>query len=83
MTLKDFQFVAPSVFLLNAYQEREGIVRGTETQEWILRPEAYFGYLQFIEFQHAIESSKRAYWLSVAAIVIAIISAMLALQALD
>jgi hypothetical protein len=41
---------------------------------WILRPEAYFSYLQYLEFKHAIETAKRAYWLSVAAIVIALLA---------
>ncbi len=80
LSSKEFQFISASVFILNAYQESEGSVRVAQVQEWILRPEAYFGYLQFMEFQHAIEAAKRAYWLSVLAIVIAIISASLTIR---
>jgi hypothetical protein len=80
LSRKEFQFISTSVFVLSAYQESEGSTRTTQVQEWILRPEAYFGYLQFVEFQHAIETAKRAYWLSVLAVVVALISAALAIR---
>lgn len=75
---KEFQFVAASLYSLSGYQGE--LIRTSETQEWVLRPEAYFSYLQYLEFRHAIETAKRAFWLSVAAIVVAIISVGIALR---
>ena len=75
---KDFRFVAPSIYSLNANQGER--IRTTDTQEWVLRPEAYFSHLQYLEFCHAIETAKRAYWISFAAVVLAIISVGLALR---
>ena len=77
---KEFRFIAPIIFVLNAYQAEKGLIATSEVQEWVLKPEAYFSYLQFLEFCYAIETSKRAYWLSVAAVILAIISSWLALR---
>ena len=74
---KEFAFVAPSLYSLSAAQS--GVINSTMLQEWILRPEAYFSYLQYLEFRHAIETARRAYWLSVAAIVISILGVAVAL----
>jgi hypothetical protein len=75
---KEFRFVSHSIYSLSAYQEQ--LPRPDESLEWVLRPEAYFSYLQYLEFRHAIETAKRAYWLSVAAILVAIIGVGLALR---
>ena len=74
---KEFRFIAASLYSLSAYQEH---VRADETQDWVLKPEAYFGYLQYLEFRHAVETAKRAYWLSVAAIIVTIIGVGFALR---
>jgi len=78
---EDFQFIAPSIFILNQKQESGDLLRRGDTQEWRLRPEAYFGYLQFVSYRHAVESAKQAYRLSVLSVVVALISAVLALCA--
>jgi hypothetical protein len=69
---KEFRFDAPSVFVLNAYEAEKGLISTSEIQEWVLSSEAYFSYLEFLEFRYAIETSKRAYWLSVSAVILAI-----------
>ena len=74
---KEFEFIAPSLYSLSGYQGEH--IRTKELQEWILLPESYFGYLQYLEFRHAIETAKRAYWLSVCAVIVAIITAGIAL----
>ncbi len=68
---REFRFVAGSIYSLNEYQVQKG--RPDEIQEWMLRPEAYFSYLQYLEFRHAIKASRRATLLALVAIVIAII----------
>lgn len=70
---KEFRFISASIFSLNAYQAQAGFDTKKKL-DWILKPEAYFSYLQYLEFRHAIETAKRAYWLSVLAIIIAIIA---------
>lgn len=75
---KEFRFVASSIFELSAYQS--GFPDPERELEWILKPQAYFSYLQYLEFCHAIETAKQAYWLSVAAVVIALISAAVVLR---
>ena len=75
---KEFRFISNSIYVLNAAQADMG--HNPDIQfDWILSPDAYFSYLQYLEFKHAIEAARRSYWLSVAAIVIAIISAGLAI----
>jgi hypothetical protein len=78
LTDKEFRSVSPNIYSLSAYQEQ--LPHTDETLDWVLRPEAYFSYLQYLEFRHAIETAKRAYWLSVAAIVVAIIGVGFALR---
>ena len=72
---KEFRFVSASLFSLNANQASPGFSPTTKS-DWILKPEAYFSYLQYLEFRHAIETAKRAYWLSVLAIIVAVIAAL-------
>ena len=70
---REFNFIRASIFILNGYQE----VPTFDTKkphQWILRPEAYFSYLQYLEFGHSIEYSRKSYWIAVAAILVAIIS---------
>jgi hypothetical protein len=79
LSQKEFRFLAPIIYVLSAYQADPNFEVDREL-EWILKPEAYFSYLQYCEFRHAIETAKRAFWLSVLAIVIAIISTGLAIK---
>jgi hypothetical protein len=72
LTEKEFRFILDSIFVPNGYQG--GIVINENLkQQWVLRTEAYFSYLQYLEFCHAIEHAKRAYWVAILAIIIALI----------
>ena len=77
-TEKEFRFVSSSLFSLSAYQADPGFDPARKL-EWILKPEIYFSYLQYLEFLHAVRTARQAFWLSLAAIVIAIITTILAL----
>ncbi len=76
---KEFSFIADAVFSLNANQS-QGLYKPEQKQDWILKPEAYFSYLQYLEFRHSIEHSRRAYWLAVLAIVVSIIGVGISLK---
>lgn len=76
---REFDLISASIFSLDTNQSQAGFDHKRKTT-WLLRPETYFSYLQYLEFRHAIETSKRAYWLSVAAIVLAILTIMPALK---
>ena len=67
---RQFRSIAPSIFILNQ-QQRDGgyLPNESEVQEWILKPESYFGYLQYVQFEHAVSSSNRAQWIAIAALV--------------
>ncbi len=70
-TEKQFRFVSSSIFVLSMNQ---GVMADlNEKQEWILKPEAYFSYVQYLEFLHAIKTARTSFWLAVAAIVVAIL----------
>lgn len=68
---RQFRSIASSIFILNR-QQREGgsLTNDSEVQEWILKPEAYFGYLQYVQFEHAVSGSRRAQWTAIAALVV-------------
>lgn len=76
---KEFRFISGTIFSLNQNQA-EGTYNPSKKQEWILQPESYFSYLQYLEFKHAIEHARRAYWLSVLAIIVSIIGVGIALK---
>ena len=69
---KEFRFIARSIFSLNAVQDSQDF-RSSQVHEWILQPEAYFSYLQYIEFTHSVEHANRAYWLAVLAIIVSVL----------
>ena len=69
---KEFRFIASTIFSLNAVQGSQDF-RSQQKHEWILQPDAYFSYLQYLEFMHAVEHSRRAYWIAVLAIVVSIV----------
>ena len=77
---KEFRFISSSIFSLNAVQSSQDF-RSNQKHDWILLPEAYFSHLQYLEFQHAIEHARRAYWISVLAIIVSIIGVGIALYA--
>lgn len=64
---REFSSIVPSVFALDAHQmDRLGETH--ESQNWVLKPEAYFGYLQYVQFNHAVLSANRAQWTATAAL---------------
>jgi len=68
---KEFNFVRESIFILSAYQTQH---LGTkDVHEWILSPEAYFGYLQFQGNNHATETANRAHLVAIIAIALGIV----------
>jgi len=44
---------------------------------WYLSTKAFFNYLSFLEYRHAIQTAKRAYILGIVAILIAAVSMLL------
>ena len=68
---REFRFIAPSIFALDA-QQMDKLGEVHESQNWVLRPEAYFGYLQYVQFDHAVLSARRAQWTAIAALVLTI-----------
>ncbi|WGL16197.1 hypothetical protein PVT68_15665 [Microbulbifer bruguierae] len=64
----DFDFIKHQIFSLSAAQE--SYISEEEEYEWKLSPEAFFNYLQFQEFKHAVKSSKQAKWIAIASIAI-------------
>lgn len=68
----EFNLIRDSIF----YNENLPDVIAVRSQylEWKLKPEALFGYLNYKQYEHAIESSKRAFRISVVSLLVAIIS---------
>jgi hypothetical protein len=78
LTTKEFQFISRSIYSLNAAQNE--MIRPREEQDWVLLPEAYFSYLQFLEFKHAVKVANVSYWVSIAAAIVSIIGVAVALR---
>jgi len=74
---KDFDFIMSDIFILSGAHST--FVSAHEDIDWKLSPHAFFNYLQFVEFKHAVVTAKRAHNTAIAAI---IISGMLALGSL-
>ncbi|WP_432740709.1 hypothetical protein ABXJ76_11870 [Methylobacter sp. G7] len=72
LSKREFNFVRASIFSLNGFQENQ-FFETDQKYQWIIRPEAYFSYLQYLEFCHAIEYAKRAYWMAVFAVIVSLI----------
>ena len=77
LNFKQFNFAQHQIFVLNAAQD--GNLNDKETQQWELAPTSYFNYLQYLEFKHSIESSRKS---TILAIIAIIISGSLALASL-
>jgi hypothetical protein len=75
---KEFRFIIDSIFIPNGYQTQP-VFDHEKKQEWVLRPEAYFSYLQYLEFCHSIKNSKQSYWMAVVAIVVSLIGVSLSI----
>ncbi|EGQ7979861.1 hypothetical protein ACPF4D_003570 [Vibrio cholerae] len=64
----EFDFIRHDIFILSAAQEKP--IAKHESFEWKVSPQSYFNYLQYCQYQHAIETANRAHRVSIAAIVI-------------
>lgn len=60
---REFNGAKYSLFVLLG--KHEHIVNIHESLEWWLKPEAYFSYVSFLEFQHSLNTSRRAQWIAV------------------
>ena len=78
LNARDFRFIAPTIYVLNARQDRE--MNLGEHQDWVLSPQAYFSYLQYLEFLHAIEAAKRAFFWAAVAVVVSIIGVAISIS---
>jgi len=74
---KQFNFAKHDIFVLSAAQDTS--LNPNEQHQWELSPDSYFNYLQYLEFKHSIESSRKSTMLAIIAI---IISGTLALASL-
>ena len=74
---KQFNFAKHDIFVLNAAQDTH--INPSEVQYWELAPATYFNYLQYLEFKHSIESSRKS---TIIAIIAIAISGLLALASL-
>jgi len=74
MSADEFSAAKYSLFHLKGMHENPD---RNKVLDWTLRPEAYFHYLSFLEFRHSVRAARKAFWLAVASICIAIASAVL------
>ena len=68
LNFKQFNFAKHEIFVLNAAQDNHQ--NDHEVQQWELSPSSYFNYLQYLEFKHSIESSRKSTILAIVAIII-------------
>lgn len=71
MSIPEFNGAKYSLFLLKDEHEISSSEQGELT--WNLSPEAYFHYLSFVQYKHAVSTSNRAHWLAICSLVISII----------
>ena len=74
MSGDEFSAAKSSLFHLWGKHENPEL---TEKLDWTIKPEAYFHYLSFLEFRHSVQSARKAFWLALISICIAIFSAVL------
>ena len=77
LSIKQFNFAKHEIFVLNGLQD--GHIQQNEMHSWELSPASYFNYLQYLEFKHSIESSRKSSILAIAAIIISGILAVASL----
>jgi hypothetical protein len=68
----EFSGAKYSLFLLRG--EHESVVDQAKPLEWRLKPEAYFGYLSYLELNHSLSASRKAWWFSIVSLVVASVS---------
>jgi len=74
---RQFDFARDNIFVLSGYQERN--LSSSEIQDWELSPDAYFNYLQYVGFKHAVKVSQRAHYTAITAIIISAILAVVSI----
>lgn len=75
MSESEFELIRDTIF----YRENlpDLIAVRSQVLNWTLRPEALFGYLTYIQYDHAVKSSTRAFFLASAFFAVAIIGVVL------
>lgn len=68
LSQSDFDFIKGQIFSLSAAQE--SFVSANENHEWKLSPQAFFNYLQFQEFKHAVNTAETSKKIAIASIAI-------------
>ena len=68
LNFKQFNFAKHQIFILNAAQEKNQ--NDKEIQQWELAPESFFNYLQYLEFKHSVDSSRKSTVIAIIAIII-------------
>lgn len=49
----------------------------SRSYDWILKPEALFSYMNFLEYRDSLTNARRAYWVAIASIVISTATVLL------
>lgn len=68
MGLMEFLAIVPTIFSHGTDISHETNIH--EVRDWFLKPEALFGYMGLIEFEHSVESANQAKKIAIASIVI-------------
>lgn len=66
---REFDRAKYSLFVLLG--KHEHVESPHERLDWWLKPEAYFSYISYLEFQHSLNTSRRAHWIAVFSLLIA------------
>ncbi|MCJ8351383.1 hypothetical protein [Moritella sp.] len=72
ITLREFGFVKQTLFTLTVYQRDK--LTNSEATDWCLSNDAFFNYLQYKEFEHSLNNSKKSNLIAIIAICISTIS---------
>lgn len=64
------QFIAVGKIIYSDETEIAHDVNTHEVKDWYLKPEALFGYMGLIEFEHSVESAKDAKIIAIISIII-------------
>ena len=65
MTPTEFEGAKYSLFNLRGEHEN---AHPNADLSWRLSPEAYFNYLNFLEFKHAVATARKAHWTAIVSI---------------
>ncbi|WP_211829381.1 hypothetical protein [Kistimonas asteriae] len=64
----EFDIIYRDMFI--PHKNQEGEIHPNEVLEWTLSQQAFFNYLQFLEFKSSVESAKKAQITAIVAIII-------------